>query len=66
MNWLLERQTRDKNQIVIGMVMADGVPIYHHVFTRDTVDPKTFESAVTMLKERFHVGKVILIGDLGF
>ncbi len=46
--------------------MADGVPIYHHVFTRDTVDPKTFESAVTMLKERFHVGKVILIGDLGF
>ena len=57
---------RRKEQIVIGMVMADGIPIYHQVWPGNTVDPKTLESTITVLKERFHVDKVIFIGDRAF
>ena len=57
---------RGKEQIVIGMVMADGIPIYHQVWPGNTVDPKTLESTLTTLKERFHVDKVIFVGDRAF
>ncbi|MGC8563179.1 MAG: IS1634 family transposase, partial [Thermoplasmata archaeon] len=57
---------RGKEQIVIGLVMADGIPIYHQVWPGNTVDPKTLESTLTTLKERFHVDKVIFIGDRAF
>ncbi len=57
---------RGKEQIVIGMVMADGIPIYHQVWPGNTVDSKTLESTLTTLKERFHVDKVIFIGDRAF
>ena len=57
---------RGKEQIVIGMVMADGIPIYHQVWPGNTVDPKTLESTITVLKERFHVKNVIFVGDRAF
>jgi transposase len=57
---------RGKEQIVIGMVMADGIPIYHHVWPGNTVDPKTLQSTITVLKERFHAKNVISIGDRAF
>ncbi|MGC9192428.1 MAG: IS1634 family transposase [Thermoplasmata archaeon] len=59
-------KNRGKEQIVIGMVMADGIPIYHQVWRGNTVDPKTLESTISVLKERFHVDKVIFIGDRAF
>jgi transposase len=57
---------RGKEQIVIGIVMADGIPIYHEVWPGNTVDPKTLESTLTILKERFHISNVIFIGDRAF
>ncbi len=57
---------RGKEQIVIGMVMADEIPIYHQVWPGNTVDPKTLESTLTVLEERFHVKNVIFIGDRAF
>ncbi len=57
---------RGKEQIVIGIVMADGIPIYHQVWPGNTIDPKTLESTLTILKEKFHIKNVIFIGDRAF
>ena len=54
---------RGKEQIVIGLVMANGIPIHHQVFPGNTVDPKTLESTISVLKDRFHVKNVIFIAD---
>jgi transposase len=57
---------RGKEQIVIGLVMADGIPIYYEVWAGNTIDPKIVESTISVLKERFHIGKMILIADRAF
>ena len=57
---------RGKEQIVIALVMADGIPIHHEVFPGNTVDPATLEGMMHDLRERFHVGRVIFISDRAF
>ena len=57
---------RGKEQIVIGLVMADGIPIYHEVWKGNTVDPKTLESTISALKEKFQIKNMILIADRAF
>lgn len=57
---------RGKEQIVIGLVMADGIPIYHEVWPGNTVDPKTLENTLSILKERFNIANVIFIADRAF
>ena len=57
---------RGKEQIVIGLVMADGIPIYHEVWKGNTVDPETLESTVSVLKERFNIKNVVFIADRAF
>lgn len=57
---------RGKEQIVIGLVMADGIPIHHEVWPGNTIDPKTLESTISVLKERFHIKNVIIIADRAF
>jgi hypothetical protein len=57
---------RGKEQVVIGMVMADGIPIHHEVWPGNTVDPKTLESTISVMKDRFKIKNVILIADRAF
>jgi transposase len=57
---------RGKEQIVIGIVMADGIPIHHEVWPGNTVDPKTLESTISILKERFHIRSMVFIADRAF
>ncbi|MHB8360377.1 MAG: IS1634 family transposase [Thermoplasmataceae archaeon] len=57
---------RGKEQIVIGLVMADGIPIHHEVWKGNTVDPKTLETTISALKERFQIKNMILIADRAF
>ena len=57
---------RGKKQIVIGLVMAGGIPIYHEVWPGNTIDPKTLESTLSVLRERFRITNVIFIGDRAF
>ena len=46
--------------------MADGIPIHHEVWPGNTVDPKTLESTISVLKERFHIKNVVFIADRAF
>lgn len=57
---------RGKEQIVIGLVMADGIPIHHEVWPGNTVDPKTLESTMSVLKDRFRIKNMIFIADRAF
>ena len=57
---------RGKEQIVIGLVMADGIPIHHEVWPGNTVDPKTLESTISVLKDHFRIKNMIFIADRAF
>ena len=57
---------RGKEQIVIGLVMADGIPIHHEVWPGNTIDPKTLESTISVLKNRFRIKNMIFIADRAF
>ena len=57
---------RGKEQIVMGLVMADGIPIHHEVWPGNTIDPKTLESTLSVLKDRFRIKNVIFIADRAF
>lgn len=57
---------RDRRQVVIGMVITgDGIPLCHHVFPGNTADKTTVVAVVTDLKQRFHLKRVIFVGDRG-
>jgi transposase len=57
---------RDRRQVVIGMVITgDGIPLCHHVFPGNTADKTTVAAVVTDLKQRFHLKRVIFVGDRG-
>ena len=59
-------RTRDKLQIVFGLLCnAEGCPIAVEVFEGDTADPATLADQVAKLKERFALGRVVLVGDRG-
>ena len=52
-------------QVVVGVVMAGGWPIAHHVFAGNTVDVTTVQQVVKDLRERFGLGRVVFVGDRG-
>ena len=57
---------RGKEQIVIGLVMADGIPVHHEVWPGNTIDPKTLEPILSTLKDRFGIRNVTFIADRAF
>ena len=52
-------------QVVLGVVMANGWPIAHHVFAGNTTDKKTFQGVVEDIEERFGLRRVLVVGDRG-
>ena len=56
---------KDKKQIVIGLVLVDGIPIYHQVFEGNVQVKTTVIGVVDYLKKKFKLTNVIFIGDRG-
>jgi transposase len=57
---------KDRNkQILLGVVMANGWPVAHHVFSGNTSEKKTVPIIVSDLKKRFDIDKLIFVGDSG-
>ena len=53
-------------QIVIGLLCTpDGCPVAVEVFPGNTSDPKTLGAAVTKVRERFGLSRVVFVGDRG-
>jgi transposase len=55
----------DRPQIVIGLLMAGGLPVAHHVFEGSTKDSTTVEGVLDDLLARFRIRKVLFVGDRG-
>ena len=56
----------DRPQIVIGlMCAADGCPAAVEVFEGNTADPLTLSAQIDKLKQRFHLQRVVMVGDRG-
>jgi hypothetical protein len=57
---------RDKPQIVFGLLCAaDGCPVAVEVFDGNIGDPTTLATQVGKLRQRFHLTRVVLVGDRG-
>lgn len=57
---------KGKKQIVIGMLCDEsGEPVSAEVFSGNTQDPKTFESQVKKVLERYGCKEVTMVGDRG-
>jgi transposase len=54
-----------KNQVVVGLIMCNGMPIGHEVFEGNRVDRKTVKEVLLNLKERFQIERCIFVGDRG-
>jgi len=52
-------------QVLVGVVMANGFPIAHHVFAGNTSEKKTFRSVLQELESRFGLGHVMVVSDRG-
>ena len=55
----------DRQQIVIGLVMVDGIPIYHEVFEGNTADKSTLKGIAEKLKTKFNLKSPTIIADRG-
>jgi len=52
-------------QVVVGVVVANGWPIAHHVFSGNTADMTTLPSVVSDVKERFGLNRIVVVTDRG-
>src|SRR4029450_4783134 len=57
---------KGKLQIVFGLVCnADGGPVAVEVFEGNTGDPATVAPVIAKVRQRFHLRRVVLVGDRG-
>lgn len=54
-----------REQVVIGLIMCNGMPIGHEVFEGNRVDKKTVKEVIKKLKSRYEIGRCIFVGDRG-
>jgi transposase len=53
-------------KLVLGVVLADSIPIAHRVWPGNTHDSATLEETVQDLKEGFKIREVVFVADRGF
>jgi hypothetical protein len=59
-------ERRANPQIVFGLLSdAEGCPVAVEVFEGNTGDPKTVAAQVAKLRARFHLERIVLVGDRG-
>ena len=56
---------KDRKQIVIGLVMCEGIPIYHEVYEGNTLDKSTLKGMINNLKEKLGIKKTAIVADRG-
>lgn len=57
---------RDCVKVLVGLVMTrDGMPVAHHVFPGNTADINAFRGALSDLRGRFPIGRVVMVADRG-
>lgn len=59
-----DEQPRDR-QVQVGIVMAGGWPIAHHILDGRINDHRTVAQVVGDLRSRFDIGRIVFVGDRG-
>jgi transposase len=60
------KDNKNRNrQVLLGIVMASGWPVAHHVFSGNKSEKKTVPIIIEDLKKRFKIEKIIFVGDSG-
>jgi len=54
-----------KPQVVIGLILCNGLPIGHEVFEGSRVDKKTLKEVFSKIKNQYRIRRCIFIGDRG-
>jgi transposase len=52
-------------QVLLGVVMANGFPIAHHVFAGNRAEKTTLAEVLADVERRFGLGRVLVVGDRG-
>jgi len=52
-------------QVLLGVVIANGFPIAHHIFPGNTADKATVETVIADLEQRLGLRRVLIVGDRG-
>ena len=52
-------------QVLLGVVIANGFPIAHHIFPGNTADKATIETVISDLEQRLGLRRVMIVGDRG-
>jgi transposase len=52
-------------QVILGVVMANGFPIAHHVFEGNQAEKTTLQDVLTDVDQRFGLGHVLVVADRG-
>jgi len=53
-------------KVLVGLVMTgDGYPVAHHVFPGNTADVDAFRAALSDLRRRFPIRRVVIVADRG-
>jgi transposase len=55
----------DREQVVIGVAMANGAPITHHVWPGNTADSATLSHVLDDLQKRFDIEEATVVADRG-
>lgn len=54
-----------KTQVILGLIMCNGLPIGIEVFEGNRVDKKTVKEVLKKIKEQFDIKQCIFVGDRG-
>ena len=57
---------RGKKQLVLGLVLADGIPITHRIWPGNTTDKTTLKEAVKNLKKDFNIRNTVFVAEFVF
>ncbi len=55
----------DAPQVLLGVAMVDGLPVSHTLLEGDRRDSTTVQAVVADLRQRFGLGRFVLVGDRG-
>ncbi len=56
---------KNHKQVLLGLVMVEGLPVSHHVFRGNRAEKTTLTWIKEKLKKKYNIGKIIIVCDRG-
>lgn len=56
---------KNHKQILLGIVMVDGLPVSYHLFRGNRAEKTTLLWVKDKVKKQFNVGRIVFVGDRG-